>query len=36
MARAGGGRTMYDILFILLGAGGIMLMAAYAAGCERI
>jgi hypothetical protein len=27
---------MLDILFICLGAGGVMLMAAYAWGCERI
>jgi hypothetical protein len=27
---------MLDILFIALGAGGVMLMAAYAWACERI
>ena len=27
---------MLDILFIVLGVGGVMLMAAYAWGCERI
>jgi hypothetical protein len=31
-----GRRTMADVLLIVLGAGGIMLMAAYAAFCERI
>jgi hypothetical protein len=30
------GNTMIDVLLIVLGAGGIMLMAAYALGCERI
>jgi len=27
---------MYDILIIVLGTGGILLMAAYAALCDRI
>jgi hypothetical protein len=32
----GGGRTMLDIIFIILGFGGILAMAAYAALCGRI
>ena len=28
--------TVFDILVLLLGGGGILLMAAYAALCERI
>ena len=32
----GGGWTMLDIIFIILGFGGILAMAAYAALCGRI
>ena len=32
----GGRLTMADIIVIVLGTGGILLMAAYAALCERI
>jgi hypothetical protein len=32
----GGRRTMLDIIFIILGFGGILAMAAYAALCGRI
>jgi len=30
------GDRMFDILILVLGTGGILLMAAYAALCERI
>ena len=32
----GGGRLMLDIIFIVLGFGGILAMAAYATLCGRI
>jgi len=32
----GGGRIMLDTIFIVLGFGGILAMAAYAALCGRI
>lgn len=32
----GGGKTMIDAILMVLGAGGILLMAGYAALCERI
>jgi hypothetical protein len=32
----GGGRIMLDIIFIIVGFGGILAMAAYAALCGRI
>jgi hypothetical protein len=32
----GGGWTMLDIIFIIVGFGGILAMAAYAALCGRI
>jgi len=32
----GSGERMFDILILVLGTGGILLMAAYAALCERI
>ena len=31
-----GGPCMFDVLILVLGGGGILLMAAYAALCERI
>jgi hypothetical protein len=34
--NTGGGRTMLDTIFIILGFGGILAMAAYAALCGRI
>ncbi len=35
-ASTGGRGDMADIIVIVLGTGGILLMAAYAALCERI
>jgi len=34
--RTRGRLRMYDVLILFLGDGGILLMAAYAALCERI
>jgi hypothetical protein len=36
IATFGGLRAMADVIVIVLGTGGILLMAAYAALCERI
>jgi len=33
---ASSGERMFDILILVLGTGGILLMAAYAALCDRI
>jgi hypothetical protein len=34
--KTGGRLTVFDIIFIVLGFGGILVMAAYAVFCERI